>query len=72
MLADGKKQGYINPALDDEVLIVYLDVLKAGFSARPEVLKDFRENMGLIEQLTRLVFYGFLKKDINLFPKEEN
>jgi len=71
LLADGKKQGYIDPALDDEALLIYLDVLKAGFSVRPEVLRDFKENMGLIERLMRLMFYGFMKKDIDLFRKEE-
>lgn len=70
ILADGKRQGYIDPTLDDEVLLVYLDVLKAGFSARPDLLQGFG-NIGLIEQLTRLTFYGFLKKDINLFWKED-
>lgn len=71
ILADGKEQGYIEPDLDDEALFVYLDVLQAGFRARPELVQGFKENMGFIEQLTRLMFYGFLKKDIDLFRKEK-
>jgi AcrR family transcriptional regulator len=71
MVADGKKQGYINPAVDEEALLVFLDVLQAGFRARPELLADFRENMGFIKKLTRLMFYGFLEKEIDLFRKEE-
>jgi AcrR family transcriptional regulator len=71
MVADGKKQGYIDPALDDETLLVYLDVLQSGFRARPELFQGFKENMGFIEQLTRLMFYGFLKKEVDLFRKEE-
>lgn len=70
MVADGKKQGYIDPALDEEVLLVYLDVIKAGFGAKPELLQGYKENMGFIEQLTRLMYYGFLKKEIDLFRKE--
>lgn len=70
MLADGKRQGYIDPALDDEALLVYLDILGAGFSARPELIVSFTQNTGLTEQLTRLMFYGFLKKEIDLFKKE--
>jgi len=27
--------------------------------------------MGLIEQITKMVFYGFIKKDIDLFGKEK-
>jgi len=71
MLADGKRQGYIDPALDDEALIAYLDIIRAGYSARPELLENFSQNMGLIEQLTRIMLYGFLKEDIDLFKKEE-
>jgi AcrR family transcriptional regulator len=70
IMADGKEQGYVDPALDDEALYIYLDVLQAGFRARPELLQDFKEKMGFIEQLTRLMFYGILKNEINLFPKE--
>lgn len=71
MVADGKKQGYIDPTLDDEALLVFLDVLQVGFRARTELLQGFKENVGFLEQLTRLIFYGFLKKDIDLFRKEE-
>lgn len=70
MVADGKKQGYIDPALDDEALLVYLDVLQAGLRARPELLQGFKEDMGFIQQLTHLMYYGFLKKEIDLFGKE--
>ncbi len=70
MLADGKRQGYIDPALDDEALLVYLDVLKAGFSARPELIGSFTHNKKFTEQLTRIIFYGFLKEEFDLFNKE--
>ena len=72
MVADGKKQGYVDPALDDEALLVYLDVMQAGFKARPELFQSFEENTALIKQLTRLMYYGFLKKEIDLFGKEES
>ena len=70
MLADGKRQGYIDPALDDEALIAYFDIIRAGYSARPELLENLNQNMGLLEQLTRIMCYGFLKKEIDLFNKE--
>lgn len=70
MLADGRHQGYIDPALDDEVLLVYLDALKEGFAARPEIAQNLARHPKLIEQLTRIMFYGFLKKEIDLFAKE--
>jgi hypothetical protein len=69
MLAEGKQQGYIDPDLDDEVLLAYIDVLKAGFQARPELLRGFTQDMNFIEKLTHIAFYGFLKKEIDLFQK---
>ena len=70
MLADGKKQGYIDPTLDEEALLIYLDVIKTGFAARADVLPKFQDNTKLLLQLAHLMFYGFLKKDIDLFGKE--
>jgi AcrR family transcriptional regulator len=70
ILADGKKQGYIDASLDDEALLTYLDALKVGFKAKQDVLQNFTNKMELIEQLTHIMFYGFLKKDIDLFKKE--
>jgi TetR/AcrR family transcriptional regulator, cholesterol catabolism regulator len=67
ILADGKKQGYIDASLDDNALIIYLDVMKAGFAARRDIMQDFPMNLDLIKQLTHIMFYGFLKKDIGLF-----
>ncbi|MBN1643295.1 MAG: TetR/AcrR family transcriptional regulator [Dehalococcoidales bacterium] len=72
MLDDGKKQGYIDTSLDNEALVTYIDAMRAGFNAKPEILQDFANKIGLIEQLTRIMFYGFLKKEINLFGKEES
>jgi AcrR family transcriptional regulator len=71
ILAEGKKQGYIDTTLDDAALLAYLDILQAGLKARPEFFINFSENMNLFEQLTRLMFYGFLRKDIDFFQKEE-
>ena len=70
MLADGKKQGYIEESLDEGALLIYLDALKAGLKVKQDALKNFRQNPALIEQLTHIMFYGFLKKDISLFKKE--
>lgn len=72
LLADGKRQGYVDASLEDEALLIYLDVLKAGLSTRQDILRSLTDNASLIEQLTRIMFYGFLKKDIGLFNKEGN
>jgi TetR/AcrR family transcriptional regulator, cholesterol catabolism regulator len=70
IMNDGKEQGYIDPAIDEKALITYLDIIQAGLKAKQDLFIDFSNNLGLIEQLTRLTFYGFLKKDIDLFKKE--
>lgn len=67
-LEDGKAQGYIEGLMDVDIFMAYLDILRAGFGAKPEIIAHFNENRELIEKLTRLVFYGFLKKEIDLFP----
>jgi AcrR family transcriptional regulator len=70
IIADGKRQGYVDLSVDEGTLLIYLDIIQAGWKAQPGLFRDFKNNMGLIEQLTRLMFFGFLKKDIDLFQKE--
>ncbi len=71
MLADGKKQGYIEPAINDDALLAYLDIIQTGLRAKPDFMKQFPSNLDFIEQLARLFYFGFLKKDIDLFRKGE-
>ena len=70
IVRQGKEEGYISQDLDEDVLIKYLDVLKAGFSARPEILQGIQGKMEMIIQMTNMMFYGFLQKKINLFSRE--
>jgi TetR/AcrR family transcriptional regulator, cholesterol catabolism regulator len=69
MLADGKKQGYIDPALDDDAMLMYLDIMEAGLKAKMEFFKDIKNNIKLIQDLTNMMFYGFLIKKIDFFGK---
>jgi AcrR family transcriptional regulator len=71
MIEDGKKQGYIDPSLDITAFTIYLDIMKEGLKSKMGLFKDIKENTVIIQQLTRLMFYGFLKKEIDLFRKEE-
>jgi AcrR family transcriptional regulator len=67
IIEDGKKEGYIDRSLKNESLIVYLDVLTAGFRSKKEILTGINDKIDLIKQLTHIMFYGFLKKEIDLF-----
>ena len=69
ILAQGKREGYIDPALSDEALLLYLDAIKAGLQTRPELVSAVPEKLPLIKELTRIMFYGFLKKDVELFKR---
>lgn len=66
---EGKDQGYIDPALDENALLAYYDIMQAGLKVKKGIFKDFASNMTLMEQLTHMMFYGFLIKDIDLFQK---
>ncbi len=68
---EGKRQGYVDPSTDLSSLVIYFDILRAGLASQPELMNNWQQNMPVIEQLTRLMFYGFIKKDIDLFEKED-
>ena len=67
-IASGKKEGFINAAADDEALLAYLDVLRAGLAAKPELTNNYQENLPMLVNMSRLMFFGFLQKDVELFP----
>lgn len=68
-LAQGKAEGYVDQDLDAEAFLLLMDILRAGFGSRADLLKDWQKNMAILEKVTRIVFYGFLRKEIDLFPK---
>jgi len=68
-LAEGKSQGFIDPGLDVEIFLTYLDIFRAGMSAHKELIVGWRQNPEKLEKLTNISFYGFLKKEIDLFGK---
>ncbi len=71
-LRQGKAEGYIDPELDEEAFIVLLDILRSGLSSRQELLVEWRKNMGPLEKITRIFFYGFLRKEIELFQTKRS
>ena len=70
-IESGKREGYIDPAVDDDALLLYFDIIRAGMATRPELTADVEKHMTLIEKLTDFMFHGFLKKEVDLFPIEE-
>ncbi len=68
-LSQGKAEGLIDPDLDEAVFMAYLEVLIAGFRSKSDLLREWVNNRPALEQMSRLVFYGFMKKDVDLFAK---
>jgi AcrR family transcriptional regulator len=66
-LTEGKCQGFIDSEIDEEVFLEYLDIIRIGFGAKKDLLLGWKDNLGKLRQLTNIAFYGFLKKDIDLF-----
>jgi AcrR family transcriptional regulator len=67
ILAQGKREGYISPGISDKALLLYLDTMKAGLQSQPELAKNLPENLALIKELTKIMFHGFLQKEVVLF-----
>jgi AcrR family transcriptional regulator len=63
----GKKQGYIDPSFDNAIIGEYFDLLRAGVAAKPGLARRFGEDPRLVNDFTRLIFYGLMKKDVGLF-----
>jgi AcrR family transcriptional regulator len=71
-LSDGKAEGYIDRDLDEDVFAVYLDTLRIGFGAKSEQLQNLLKNPRLLQQMSRLVAYGFMRKEVDLFGGSRN
>lgn len=63
----GKKEGYIDPSLDDGDLLTYFNIIQAGLAAKPQLIDSYRDDMPKLEKMAELICFGFLKKDIELF-----
>jgi AcrR family transcriptional regulator len=63
----GKNQGYIDPSFDNRLIADYFDMLRAGVAAKPELANRFGNDPKLVNDFTKLIFYGFMKKDVGLF-----
>jgi hypothetical protein len=70
IVAEGKRQGFIDAKLDDEALLIYLDILRAG-AVKKDFVKDWSGNMNIIQQLSHIIFYGFMKKEVDFFVESK-
>ena len=65
VIEEGKSQGYINPDIPEEAIMIYLDMFKDAGMANPRRLQHLMENSELLMGLTRLIYYGLFQKEFD-------
>ena len=59
---EGKKQGYVNPELSQEALMLYLEILRKGIFASSSLIANTANNEKLMRDLIALSLYGLVGK----------
>lgn len=65
ILEEGKQQGYIDPDLPVEVVMVYMDILKAGGIACGAELRQLTGDLRMMSALTRILYFGLFRKEFD-------
>ncbi len=66
---EGKRQGYVNPALSTEAILSYTEIFRPGLTARPGMLTGSQKPAGLVRDLTTLYFYGLMGRAAPRSPR---
>ncbi len=57
---EGKSQGYINPELTQETILLYTEIFRRGIMAHPGLFAAPEHNEKLIWELSYLYLYGVM------------
>ena len=60
---EGKREGYIEESLSFDLLNLYTEIFTAGFQAKSKDLTSVLADPQMFEQLQRLFFFGFVRKE---------
>ncbi len=60
---EGKQEGYIEESLSFDLLNLYTEIFTAGFQAKTKDLAAVLADPQMFEQLQRLFFFGFVRKE---------
>ena len=64
LLEEGRRQGYVDAELSQEALLAYLEIVRKGVSASPDLLAGGEPVAGFYRELNHLILYGMVgKKD---------
>jgi len=67
----GKKQGYLNPDLSDEVIEAYLEIFRRGMASDPEFkTRKYEKNPRIIHDFLIIMFYGMARIDNKAAPRK--
>jgi len=65
LIQEGKQQGYIHPDLDEDAVMLYLDILKAGGVSCADKLQKFLKDPDFVNGLTRIIYFGLFQKEFD-------
>lgn len=62
LVAQGKKQGYISRQQSEESIMLYLEILRRGVFASPDLLANMEPDVEVYRELNHLFVYGLVGK----------
>lgn len=66
VIREGKREGYIRPETPDEVIMLYLDVLKSGGVTCSEEMKRILADRNTMLAFTKLIYFGLFQKEFKV------
>ncbi len=62
LLEEGKREGYINPELSNELLLLYVELCRRGAVASPDLIAQLEPDVEVYRRLNSLFIYGLVGK----------
>ncbi len=62
-IREGKRDGYIDPNLSAESIILYLEILEEGVRILPHLFEATEQNTTTLPDLMEIIFYGFVRRN---------
>lgn len=62
LLEQGKAQGFVNPATSTKALMLYLEIMRRGIFASPDLITSLMPDIALFREINFLFIYGMVGK----------
>lgn len=66
IFAEGKRQGYIKASIPLEAVMLYFDILAAGFTACSDEMKSMVADKKMMQAVADLIYFGLFQKRFEL------